>query len=110
MFQAKSTNDITFWVLHPALDRLWDFKRMAPDENLYEETWDPYHECYGHNPDDIQPFKMLFGEDEWDGETYYTNADLYDNLSPYNADKPYVYDNFEWPHCELAGYPMLNTL
>lgn len=23
MFQATSTNDITFWVLHPTVDRLW---------------------------------------------------------------------------------------
>ena len=59
MFQATSTNDITFWVLHPTVDRLWHYKRLGNQAN-YDETWDPYHTCYGHNPTNFQPFKNLF--------------------------------------------------
>lgn len=29
MFQATSTNDITFWVLHPTVDRLWRSSRVS---------------------------------------------------------------------------------
>ena len=61
MFQATSSNDVTFWVLHGTLDRLWHFKRLGSTEN-YDETWDPYHTCYGHNPTNFQPFKNLFNK------------------------------------------------
>jgi len=103
MFQATSSNDITFWVLHGTVDRLWHYKRLGPTDN-YDETWDPYHTCYGHNPSNFQPFKNIFDSND----NYYTNAELYENLRP---DKPvlqYMYDSFDWPHCELLGYDMSN--
>jgi hypothetical protein len=59
MYQATSTNDITFWVIHNTVDRLWHFKRLGNLQN-YDETWDPYHTCYGHNPRNLQPFQGLF--------------------------------------------------
>jgi hypothetical protein len=60
MYQATSTNDITFWVIHNTVDRLWHYKRLG-NLNNYDETWDPYHTCYGHNPRNYQPFtKTLF--------------------------------------------------
>jgi len=59
MYQATSTNDITFWTIHNTVDRLWHFKRLG-NSNEYDETWDPYHKCYGHNPRNYQPFKNLF--------------------------------------------------
>lgn len=34
---------------------------------------------------------------------YYTNMELYDLLDPRAADSPYVYDNFEWPHCDVSA-------
>lgn len=103
MFQATSTNDITFWVLHPAVDRLWHYKRLGNQHN-YDETWDPYHNCYGHNPTDYLPFKNLFDTDD----RFYTNAELYENLRPNTAVLPYVYDHFKWPHCDLIGLPVSN--
>jgi len=61
MYQATSTNDITFWVIHNTVDRLWHYKRLGNLAN-YDETWDPFHTCYGHNPRNLQPFKNLFEE------------------------------------------------
>lgn len=103
MFQATSSNDITFWVLHGTVDRLWHFKRLGNAAN-YDETWDPYHTCYGHNPSHFQPFKNIFDNDD----KYYTNEELYANLRPDKPQLPYMYDNFEWPHCEILGYDMSN--
>jgi hypothetical protein len=114
MYQATSTNDITFWVLHPTLDRLWHWKRLAKDPN-YSETWDPYHPCYGHNPEDLQPFnKNLFMEEAEDGyvedlSKFYNNAELYIQLHPTNPKLPYAYDNFDWPHCSAIGMDMKNS-
>lgn len=103
MFQATSSNDITFWVLHGTVDRLWHYKRLGNTDN-FDETWDPYHTCYGHNPSNFQPFKNIF--DNLD--RYYTNEELYENLHPEKATIPYMYDGFSWPHCELQGYDMSN--
>jgi hypothetical protein len=111
MFQATSTNDITFWVLHPMIDRLWHWKRIGEEDlmegtSTYDETWDPYHTCYGHNPDNLQPFSNLFGDDHDD---FYTNDELYDLLHPKNEDLPYVYDNFNWGHCGVIGVDLSFT-
>lgn len=112
MFQATSSNDVMFWVLHGTLDRLWHFKRLGSTEN-YDETWDPYHTCYGHNPTNFQPFKNLFDQDTEtlaisEHERFYTNEELYEYLRPDSLTMPYMYDNFDWPHCELIGYKMTN--
>ena len=111
MYQATSTNDITFWVIHNTVDRLWQYKRLGNLDN-YDETWDPFHTCYGHNPRNIQPFKNLFtdtnGNEDTDGH-YYTNMELYDGLHPNNRHLEYVYDNFEWKHCNMIGYQMKNS-
>lgn len=115
MYQATSTNDITFWVLHPTLDRLWHWKRLGHDAN-FDETWDPYHTCYGHNPEDLQPFYGMFSDsddyDDDDGSTarFYSNMQLYNLLHPENEENPYAYDNLEWPHCETIGYDMSNVV
>jgi len=215
MYQATSTNDITFWVIHNTVDRLWHFKRLGNLAN-YDETWDSYHTCYGHNPRNVQPFKDLFAQgsgsgagnaaaaattapsrhrrlltpgefgaaapasftapsglqkelpneysegtaeadkaaaraaaaaaaaanpaDDADADpavqadktgkapaslmtdktadgtnfnsqsgSYYTNMELYEYLHPSNRFLQYVYDNFEWPHCDKLGYQMINT-
>lgn len=100
------------------LHRLWHLKRLGATD--FDETWDPFHECVGHNPDDLQPFHDLFPD--WDaanatpvsGKTlsrtsdavsglkkYYSNADLYELLRPDKTDLPYLYDNFAWPHCSV---------
>lgn len=54
-------------------------------------------ECPGSNSGDMSPFS---GFVEGDEETGYTNTELYAFLSPLNTDLPYVYDNFEWSHCD----------
>ncbi|CAN0103275.1 unnamed protein product, partial [Pylaiella littoralis] len=110
MFQATSTNDITFWVLHPTVDRLWHLKRLASTD--FDEQWDPFHTCVGHNPDDLQPFHGLFPDYDTkkskenvgaplDAKVYYTNTELYDLLRPDGEDIPYMYNNFAWTHCSV---------
>ena len=57
--QATSSNDITFWVLHGTVDRLWHFKQLG-NQNSYDKTWTHNNTCYCHNPQDYQPFKNIF--------------------------------------------------
>ena len=103
MFQATSSNDVTFWVLHGTLDRLWHFKRLGNKKN-FDETWDPYHTCYGHNPLDFQPFKNLFDQND----RFYNNEQLYELFNPSGNSIPYMYADFQWPHCDAAGYSIKN--
>eukprot|EP00903_Cladosiphon_okamuranus_P013119 g12236.t1 len=113
-YGATSTNDPTFHLIHPTFDRLWHLRRLEASES-FDETWIADHTCYGHNPDDFQPFHNLFvkdtpspAEDRREKEVeavkkYYTNRQLYTMFKPDQMDSPYIYDNFEWPHCDEQG-------
>lgn len=99
MFQATSTNDITFWVLHPLQDRVWHMLRLA-DDGWFNHAWkNSAQTCYGHKSMDIQPFKNIWD----DNYHFYTNAELYDYLHPNQGRLTYAYDNFDWAHCQLVG-------
>ena len=82
------------------------------EENLNKKMKQCVSEGDGHNPRNIQPFKNLFtdtnGNEDTDGH-YYTNMELYDGLHPNNRHLEYVYDNFEWKHCNMIGYQMKNS-
>lgn len=106
MFQASSTNDITFWVIHSTIDRAWHYMRLGT--RTFDETWDSTHTCYGHNPTNFQPFKGSLMDDD-DHSKFYTNIELYNLLSPTNPKLPYIYSDFEWTHCTFLGYSMSNS-
>jgi len=105
MFQATSTNDITFWILHPTLERLWHLTRLNAKNELilFDDDW-PDNEvtCHGHYSYDPTPFKNIFDNNN----TVYTNAELYELLNPARDEFPYVYDHFRWSHCTFLGYDM----
>ena len=130
MFQASSTNDPAFWVLHGNIDRIWHLKRLvAKDRAGYDEAWAPDHACYGHNPDDLQPWRrgsLTPGAANakrrdraaattptpttpTDAAAFYTNAQLYDLFRPDDAFLGYLYDDFHWPHCDLMGVSLLKA-
>jgi hypothetical protein len=105
MFQATSPNDITFWVLHPNMERVWHLSRINTQLGMisFNETWDNnINTCVGHRTTDATPFKGLFGESSSKMKVY-TNEELYEKLDPNNPDLPYVYDNFRYYHCEVLG-------
>lgn len=108
--------DPLFWPTHPTVERLWHWRRLNgfddeswPDDAKHTYFHDVYDkngtasaggECYGHGPNDVMIWRNLFDQDD----TYYTNLELYDNLSPASSTLPYVYDNFRWSHCAEEGY------
>ena len=104
--------------------RLWHLRRLRHDPD-FDETWFDDHFCYGHNPNDVQPFHDLFGDSHRDIITedstndalgnstgtveevqapkkYHTNIELYNLLQPDGMAIPYMYDNFLWSHCEVS--------
>ena len=102
MFQATSTNDITFWLLHPNMERLWHMIRLNVEKQIisFDETWsDDEITCTGHRSTDVTAFKNLVDTKD----TCYTNAELYTILHPNEDSLPFIYDNFRFHHCEFLG-------
>lgn len=108
--------DPIFWPIHPTIDRLWHWRRL---NGFTDETWPNdskhsyFHEvynsegsllqnesCYGHAADDVMIWRNLFDEED----RYYTNSELYSELSPTSENLPYIYDNFRWAHCAAEGF------
>lgn len=109
MFQATSTNDPLFWVLHPNMERLWHIMKLNQYNNRvsFDDNWDSdlaksKYTCAGHQSSHASTFsKAVFGED---GDGVYSNEELYNLLHPARKELPYVYDTLSWPHCELLGF------
>lgn len=107
MFQATSSNDITFWVLHPTIERLWHVLRLNEYRGLlpnFDENWPSYNisaSCIGHGYNDATFLSNLFST--YNTTDVYTNSELYALLHPANDSLPYIYDSLRWSHCEALG-------
>lgn len=117
--ESASPVDPSFWPIHPTLERILHGKMMAggfndnswPSDsqndyvcdkfNCYEDGVAGFYDqcCYGHYEDD----QML---DFISGDRYSrygpTNRAIMDDTDPTSQDYAmrYIYDNFEWEHCE----------
>lgn len=104
MFQSSSPNDVTFWVLHPNMERVWHTKRLAVHYNLttFDENWASQSSkwtCAGHGLTDPTTLKNIFDTND----RVYTNEELYTNLHPARLALPYVYDSLTFAHCNAEG-------
>ncbi len=108
-YQATSTNDPTFWVMHTNMERVWHLIRLntVKEYVTFNETWDNalYESCVGQRTTDATPFKNIYDN----SDIVYTNSELYDLLDPARDDLPFVYDNFRMHHCEVLNYDMTGT-
>lgn len=107
--ESASPNDAIFWPIHPALERLWTWKKI--NGHFLTETWPAAtsdaslsvwgNDCYGHAADDVTAARVVIGDDR----LALTNAELYalgDPLKP--TALPYVFDDFRWKHCSEEGF------
>lgn len=106
---SGAASDPSFWILHGAVERWLQLMRMQDrfvsedwsvavfDSNVHPAT----ESCSGHHQDD----KLVFGA--IDGHAF-TNGEYYDYATPKESNVPYVYDNFEWKHCEALGVDIAN--
>jgi hypothetical protein len=102
---SAASSDPSFWVIHGTVERWLQLMRIQ--SRFTSESWDTEvfdsnvhpdsDTCAGHAETD----SLVFGQ--IDGQTF-TNGEYYSYLDPSSANTPYVYDNFEWSHCEALGY------
>ena len=106
--ESASPVDISFWPIHPTLDRLLHYTRLV--SKFSDPSWQETNKiclydstgCRGHNAWDVTSFEShvldpATGTFEY---TYLTNAELFDRSAPGNYSLDYVYDNFVWAHCD----------
>lgn len=129
--EAASPVDVSFWPIHPTLDRLYQYKRIVDDfttmdwENAFGDTLycnqgiseyyaelnGFYNKCEGHHAVDIVPFdQRVFGDDYQIEHRLLTNAELLNAADPNDYKLTYIYDSFRWDHCALDGvhFPTLD--
>lgn len=76
------------------------------------------NDCVGHAGQDVFPFGLVDNDvDDFRVQTgikgnarrggnVLTNREVLESFDPRNNALPYIYDTFEWPHCEADGYNM----
>jgi len=115
--EAASPVDPTFWPIHPTIDRLFQWKKLQ--SNFGSEAWESplgtnmtkYCQiggCEGHHAYDILPFEVYVMNSDTRAFEYVkmSNAELLDAANPTDSKLPYVYDNFQWTHCDEIGVPL----
>jgi len=129
MYTSSAPSDPTFWLIHPTVERLLNWRRLLKQYHPLDETWDYFHEqsknptdngwvcdwndldeyslpncrkevCNGHKKYDELEFQFLHTD------RTFTNWDLYNYIDPTNIDLPYIYDNYRWAHCENSSLPI----
>jgi hypothetical protein len=107
--EAASPIDISFWPIHPTLERIWMYKKILG--KFTDERWPAVgtssygDSCTGHRSTDSIKISGLLGSDD-----YYTNGEFYSVMDPTDDTLPYIYDNFGWEHCEQYGYDFTNMV
>lgn len=107
--ESASPTDISFWPIHPNLERVWMIKKLSG--TFTDESW-PQNStskssdgstCYGHGSEDLLPMEgIVSGTEgvEWNA-TNLTNSEWYRLLDPLNGHMPYLYDDFTLKHCNF---------
>lgn len=112
--ESASPADISFWPIHPNLERIWMIKKLSG--TFTNETWPKSgvsllsstgDECYGHGADDVLPYGDIYGVA---ADKNLTNADLYDIMNPSEGTLPYIYDSFDLEHCQYYDFDFTTWL
>lgn len=116
MFEAGSPIEASFWPIHPTMDRLLQYRDLV--QPFSDKTYFGFNEsgssclssmdgCLGHNAGDLTYWKtVLLEADGTYSSTYRTNEEVRNAVLPGSGayKMPYIYDSFEWKHCDDAGH------
>ena len=105
---SASATDVSFWPMHPGMERI--VHRILIDNYLNGIEWttddwpDSYvswairgqPECYGHHLDDY----LFTLESEISDTVFLTNREVFETYFTPLGDRPYVFDNLYFGHCD----------
>ncbi|KAJ8613993.1 hypothetical protein CTAYLR_005639 [Chrysophaeum taylorii] len=111
---ADSPWDPSFWPMHPTLERLYQFKRlidpdfqMLPwgivnrtDQPWKDCKWEPLSSCKGHHAHDLTAYVTTYLDEGAYKVRALTNQEMLDVADPRAYKLDYIYDSFEWDHCD----------
>lgn len=121
MFEAGSPIEALFWPIHPTMDRLLQYKDLV--QPFQDKTYDGFNEsgyaclssmdgCLGHNAEDLTYWQSVhLAPDGTYSKSYRTNEEVRNAILPTGEyQMPYIYNSFEWKHCDDAGkvFPKVN--
>ena len=119
---SVSPSDPSFWVIHPTLERLLHAKHMSnsfDDEIWPSDAQSDYictlSECYEEEYDNVDYYNdCCYGHYEYDQLLDFVNGNKSAGYGPTNHDilkntkptsdgyaMPYIYDSFQWSHCQV---------
>eukprot|EP00640_Fibrocapsa_japonica_P001846 CAMPEP_0113939916 /NCGR_PEP_ID=MMETSP1339-20121228/6138_1 /TAXON_ID=94617 /ORGANISM="Fibrocapsa japonica" /LENGTH=442 /DNA_ID=CAMNT_0000943559 /DNA_START=87 /DNA_END=1415 /DNA_ORIENTATION=+ /assembly_acc=CAM_ASM_000762 len=112
-YDSTSPVDLIFWVIHPTIDRLTQWFQL--NKGFDDPTWVRSSEvwfrdldyCWGHSPYDVLPWALKSYKGV--SEAKLSNLEWYSATNPGASGDyamPYVYDEFQWDHCEEEGFAM----
>lgn len=110
--EAASPVEVSFWPIHPTLDRLLQYKVLA--KPFTDKTWDFSSEssgsneycttstsgCDGHHAGDLTYWKLVVNEDGVYKSKTMTNQEVREAINPETYSMPYIYNHFKWSHCD----------
>lgn len=115
--EAASPADVSFWSIHPTMERLLHYKLLVDPFETSE--WQAYGDismtsfceystttnCKGHHGYDLTAFKSLVYDAETDAYVarYLTNGEIFDHMSLEDYKLSYYYEDFTWDHCAAHG-------
>ena len=102
--EASSPADISFWPIHPTMERVWQFKNLKgflTDSSWPTDKVSIYGDsCTGHAANDTIKIQNLVS----DSIEYITNEDFMNFINPTSDNLDYIYDDFSWSHCTSKGF------
>jgi hypothetical protein len=113
---AGSPVEASFWVIHPTLDRLYQYKQLVQPftdvswfakegESYCNDAEDSSKGCHGHHAYDLT-FSQTVHADRATGryqKEHLSNEEVRRVVSPAEYSAPYIYEHFEWAHCSELG-------
>jgi len=116
--ESASPADPSFWVIHPTLERLMHAKLFAggfqtsnewPTNSRSDYVCAKSSSCYGHYQDDQMYDGLAGSTNAFFGPTNRETESATDSMAT-TYSMPYVYDNFDWDHCDEDYTSLINDL
>ena len=118
--ESASPSDVSFWPIHPTVDRLLQYRRIirpfndsswVTDDTLGGQKACQYsrYGCDGHHAYDltVSPTRVVDPNSPINASDFTTsflsNGDLFHMLNPHTYRMSFVYDSFSWDHCAESG-------